>query len=34
MLNDCVAWTRIELELAWVMAQLHATNDWPALLAE
>jgi hypothetical protein len=34
MLNDCVAWTRIEVALASVMAQLHATNDWAAILAE
>jgi predicted unusual protein kinase regulating ubiquinone biosynthesis (AarF/ABC1/UbiB family) len=34
MLNDCVAWTRIEMALASVMAQLHATNDWAAILAE
>lgn len=34
MVNDCLAWTRIELELSWVLAQLHATNDWPTMLAE
>ncbi len=34
MLNDCVAWTRIEMALASVMAQLHATNDWAAIVAE
>jgi predicted unusual protein kinase regulating ubiquinone biosynthesis (AarF/ABC1/UbiB family) len=34
MLNDCVAWARIEVALASVMAQLHATNDWAAILAE
>jgi predicted unusual protein kinase regulating ubiquinone biosynthesis (AarF/ABC1/UbiB family) len=34
MLDDCVAWTRIEVALASVMAQLHATNDWAAILAE
>jgi predicted unusual protein kinase regulating ubiquinone biosynthesis (AarF/ABC1/UbiB family) len=34
MLNDCLAWTRIEVALASVMAQLHATNDWAAILAE
>jgi predicted unusual protein kinase regulating ubiquinone biosynthesis (AarF/ABC1/UbiB family) len=34
MLNDCVAWTRIEVALASVMAQLQATNDWAAILAE
>jgi predicted unusual protein kinase regulating ubiquinone biosynthesis (AarF/ABC1/UbiB family) len=34
MQNDCVAWTRIEVALASVMAQLHATNDWAAILAE
>jgi hypothetical protein len=34
MMNDCVAWIRIEMALASVMAQLHATNDWTAILAE
>jgi predicted unusual protein kinase regulating ubiquinone biosynthesis (AarF/ABC1/UbiB family) len=34
MLNDCLAWTRIELALSSVMGQLHATNDWAAILAE
>jgi predicted unusual protein kinase regulating ubiquinone biosynthesis (AarF/ABC1/UbiB family) len=34
MLNDCVAWTRIEVALASVMGQLRATNDWAAILAE
>jgi predicted unusual protein kinase regulating ubiquinone biosynthesis (AarF/ABC1/UbiB family) len=34
MLNDCVAWTRTEVALASVMAQLRATNDWAAILAE
>jgi predicted unusual protein kinase regulating ubiquinone biosynthesis (AarF/ABC1/UbiB family) len=33
-LNDCLAWTRIEMALASVIAQLHATNDWAAILAE
>jgi predicted unusual protein kinase regulating ubiquinone biosynthesis (AarF/ABC1/UbiB family) len=34
MLNDCLAWTRVEMALASAMAQLHATNDWAAILAE
>ena len=34
MQNDCWTWTRIEVALASVMAQLHATNDWAAILAE
>jgi len=34
MLNDCVAWTRIEVALASVMGHLHATADWAAILAE
>ena len=34
MLNDCVAWTRIEVALVSVLAELHATNDWAAILAE
>jgi hypothetical protein len=34
MMNDCMAWTRIEMALASVMAQLHATNDWAAIIAE
>jgi predicted unusual protein kinase regulating ubiquinone biosynthesis (AarF/ABC1/UbiB family) len=34
MLNDCVAWTRIEMALASVMAQLHAGNHWGAIAAE
>jgi predicted unusual protein kinase regulating ubiquinone biosynthesis (AarF/ABC1/UbiB family) len=34
MLSDCLAWTRIELALTSVMGQLHATNDWAAILAE
>jgi predicted unusual protein kinase regulating ubiquinone biosynthesis (AarF/ABC1/UbiB family) len=34
MLNDCLPWTRIEMALASVMAQLHATNNWTAILAE
>jgi predicted unusual protein kinase regulating ubiquinone biosynthesis (AarF/ABC1/UbiB family) len=34
MLDDCLAWIRIEMALAPVMAQLHATNDWAAILAE
>jgi predicted unusual protein kinase regulating ubiquinone biosynthesis (AarF/ABC1/UbiB family) len=34
MLDDCVAWTRIEVALVSVLAELHATNDWAAILAE
>jgi predicted unusual protein kinase regulating ubiquinone biosynthesis (AarF/ABC1/UbiB family) len=34
MLTDCFAWTRIELVLTSVMAELHATNNWAAILAE
>lgn len=34
MQNHCVAWTRIEVALASVMAHLHATNDWAAIHAE
>jgi predicted unusual protein kinase regulating ubiquinone biosynthesis (AarF/ABC1/UbiB family) len=34
MANDCLAWTRIEMALASVMAQLRATNDWAAIRAE
>jgi predicted unusual protein kinase regulating ubiquinone biosynthesis (AarF/ABC1/UbiB family) len=30
----CVAWTRIEVALSSVLADLHATNDWAAILAE
>jgi predicted unusual protein kinase regulating ubiquinone biosynthesis (AarF/ABC1/UbiB family) len=32
--RDCLAWTRIEIALASVLAQLKATNDWAAILAE
>lgn len=32
--RDCLAWTRIELALSSVLAGLHATNDWAAILAE
>jgi predicted unusual protein kinase regulating ubiquinone biosynthesis (AarF/ABC1/UbiB family) len=31
---DCLAWTRIELALSSVLAELHATNDWAAIAAE
>jgi predicted unusual protein kinase regulating ubiquinone biosynthesis (AarF/ABC1/UbiB family) len=34
MLSDCMAWVRIELTLVSMMAQLHATNDWAAILTE
>jgi predicted unusual protein kinase regulating ubiquinone biosynthesis (AarF/ABC1/UbiB family) len=34
MMDECMAWTRIELTLMPVMAQLGATNDWAAILAE
>jgi predicted unusual protein kinase regulating ubiquinone biosynthesis (AarF/ABC1/UbiB family) len=32
--NDCVTWTRIEMGMASMMAQLHATNNWAAIYAE
>ena len=34
MLNDCLAWTRIELALASVIAQLRAGAHWGAIAAE
>jgi predicted unusual protein kinase regulating ubiquinone biosynthesis (AarF/ABC1/UbiB family) len=34
MQPDCVAWTRIEVALWSVLAELHPTNDWAAILAE
>ncbi len=34
MQPDCLAWTRIELALSSVLAELHATNDWAAISAE
>jgi predicted unusual protein kinase regulating ubiquinone biosynthesis (AarF/ABC1/UbiB family) len=34
MQNDCMAWTRIEVTLASLIAELHASNDWAAILAE
>lgn len=34
MQDDCLAWTRIEVAVTSVMAQLHATNDWAAIHAE
>jgi predicted unusual protein kinase regulating ubiquinone biosynthesis (AarF/ABC1/UbiB family) len=34
MLNDCVAWTRIEVALASVIAQLRAGAHWGAIAAE
>ncbi|HVA19878.1 MAG TPA: AarF/ABC1/UbiB kinase family protein [Solirubrobacteraceae bacterium] len=34
MQPDCLAWTRIEVALSSVLAELHATNDWAAILAE
>jgi predicted unusual protein kinase regulating ubiquinone biosynthesis (AarF/ABC1/UbiB family) len=34
MLPDCLAWTRIEVALVSVLAQLRATNDWAAIYAE
>ena len=34
MQPDCLAWTRIEVAAASVLAELHATNDWAAILAE
>ena len=34
MLNDCLAWTRIEMALASVIAQLRAGAHWGAIAAE
>ena len=34
MLNDCVAWTRIEMALTSVIAQLRAGAHWGAIAAE
>jgi predicted unusual protein kinase regulating ubiquinone biosynthesis (AarF/ABC1/UbiB family) len=34
MQPDCLAWTRIELALSSVLAELHATNDWAAIAAD
>ncbi len=34
MQPDCLAWTRIEVALSSVLGELHATNDWAAVLAE
>jgi predicted unusual protein kinase regulating ubiquinone biosynthesis (AarF/ABC1/UbiB family) len=34
MQPDCIAWTRIEVALSSLLAQLHATNDWAAIVAE
>ncbi len=31
---DCLTWTRIEVALSSVLAGLHATNDWAAIMAE
>ena len=32
--SDCLPWTRIEVAASSVLAELHATNDWAAILAE
>ena len=34
MQSDCIQWTRIEVALSSVLAELHATNDWAAIVAE
>jgi hypothetical protein len=34
MQPDCVAWSRIEVAVSSVLAELHATNDWAAISAE
>jgi predicted unusual protein kinase regulating ubiquinone biosynthesis (AarF/ABC1/UbiB family) len=34
MQPDCIAWTRIEVALSSLLAELHATNDWAAIVAE
>jgi predicted unusual protein kinase regulating ubiquinone biosynthesis (AarF/ABC1/UbiB family) len=34
MQSDCLPWTRIEVALSSVLAELHATNDWAAIIAE
>ncbi|MGA8363055.1 MAG: AarF/ABC1/UbiB kinase family protein [Solirubrobacteraceae bacterium] len=34
MQPDCLAWTRIELALSSVLAELYATNDWATIIAE
>jgi predicted unusual protein kinase regulating ubiquinone biosynthesis (AarF/ABC1/UbiB family) len=34
MQPDCLAWTRIEVASLSVLAELHATNDWAAIVAE
>ena len=34
MQPDCIAWTRIEVALSSLLGQLHATNDWAAIVAE
>ena len=34
MQPDCLTWTRIEVALASVLAGLHATNDWAAIIAD
>jgi predicted unusual protein kinase regulating ubiquinone biosynthesis (AarF/ABC1/UbiB family) len=34
MQPSCIAWTRIEVALSSVLGELHATNDWAAIVAE
>jgi predicted unusual protein kinase regulating ubiquinone biosynthesis (AarF/ABC1/UbiB family) len=34
MQPGCVAWTRIEVALSSLLAELHATNDWAAIVGE
>jgi predicted unusual protein kinase regulating ubiquinone biosynthesis (AarF/ABC1/UbiB family) len=34
MQPDCIAWTRIEVALSSLLGELHATNDWAAIVAE
>ncbi len=34
MQPDCIAWTRIEVALSSLLGELHATNDWAAIIAE